>query len=583
MRRRSHAPDVWADDVGGGLRDDRDDRDDGDDCVGGTEGQGEMDVERYRRLMLKQWPVIVACILFAGIGAALGTQLLPKLYQGQARVQVDFSATDPSVVLGITQLVTTEVQNATSEPVLSQVAAKYPGLSEKQLSGEVTAAAFTGSQLFTITVLDSSPTRAASLANDVADALIAKQRVVLAADNAQAQQQVSQSIADTRTQLAAAEANLATLQAHNGDAAAVAAAQATVQSLHQQYTQLQTTLSAIQEAQARKSSFLHIADPATPSYAPKRPYLLLNVGIGLGVGLVLGLLVLALLDLLDQRVRSVRDVLELLEWPVLAEVGIARGGDTSSWGGAEYQELVTNLAFFDVERPLRTLCVASATRGDDAGALAAQLALVTASAGKRTLLVDADLAHSSQAQRFGVPEPTGLSTAILESHGAQGRAIRLDAYMFAPVSVQAPMLRILPVGPKPPNPSGLLKSRAAMHLVQAIGGSGADIAIFGAPPLHRNGGAATLAKETDGVLVVVEVASARRDQLLSMKAQLVEHGVAVLGCVITSAGPSHNKPGRDKRSRDQRQHTHPQVPTFVPQPGVVSTTGSPTDLPRAVR
>jgi capsular polysaccharide biosynthesis protein len=551
-----------------------------------------MDVERYRRLILKRWPVIVACVLFTGIGAALGTQFLPKLYQGQVRVQVDFSATDPSVVVGITQLVTTEVQDATSGPVLTQVAAKYPDLTEKQLSGEVTAAAFTGSQLFIITVLDASPTRAVSLANDIADVLIANQRDVLAADNAQAQQQVRQSIADTRTQLAAAKALVASLTAQKADPSAVAAAQANVDSLQQQETQLLATLSAIQEAQARKSSFLHIADPATPSATPKRPYLLLNVGIGLAVGLVLGLLLLALLDLLDQRVRSVRDVLELLEWPVLAEVGIARGGDASS-GGIAYQELVTNLAFFDVERPLRTLCVASATRGDDAGALAAQLALSTASAGKRTLLVDADLAHSSQAQRFGVPEPTGLSTAILESHGTQGRAIRLDAYMFAPVSVQAPMLRILPAGPKPPNPSGLLKSRAAMHLVQAIGGSGADIAIFGAPPLHRNGGVTTLAKETDGVLVVVGVASARKDQLLSMKAQLVGHGAAVLGCVITSAGPGHNKPGhnkpghnkpgRNKPSRNQRQHGPPQRPTFVPQPGVVSTTGSPTGLPRALR
>ncbi|HEV2458739.1 MAG TPA: hypothetical protein VGS80_10280, partial [Ktedonobacterales bacterium] len=116
-----------------------------------------MDVERYRRLILKQWPIIVACILFTGIGAALGTQFLPKVYQGQVRVQVDLSATDPSVVVGITQLVTTEVQDASSGPALTQVAAKYPDLTEKQLSGEVTAAAFTGLQLFVITARDASP------------------------------------------------------------------------------------------------------------------------------------------------------------------------------------------------------------------------------------------------------------------------------------------------------------------------------------------------------------------------------------------------------------------------------------------
>src|SRR5262249_14938122 len=148
-------------------------------------------------------------------------------------------------------------------------------------------------------------------------------------------------------------------------------------------------------------------------------------------------------------------------------------------------------------------------------AFAARLALVSASAGKRTLLVDADLGHSSQAERFGVSGPTGFSTAILESHGTPGRALRLDAYMFAPVTVQAPLLRILPAGPKPPNPSGVLKSRATTQLVQAIGGSGADIAIFSAPPLYRNGGAAALARETNGVLVVVGLAGARKDQLLS--------------------------------------------------------------------
>jgi uncharacterized protein involved in exopolysaccharide biosynthesis len=71
-----------------------------------------MDVERYRRLLLKRWPVIVAGVLFTGIGAALGTQFLRKLYQGQVRVQVDGSATDPGVVVGITQLVTTEADRA---------------------------------------------------------------------------------------------------------------------------------------------------------------------------------------------------------------------------------------------------------------------------------------------------------------------------------------------------------------------------------------------------------------------------------------------------------------------------------------
>src|SRR5436305_1982765 len=135
-----------------------------------------MTIEQYRDIMVKQWKIIVICFLFTGLGTFLVSKLMTPIYQSSALVQVSInsinSQADYNNLLASDQLVQTETQLATSDPVLREVASHYPDLTIDQISKEVSATSKLNTQLFEISVQDPSPTRAAAIANDIAATLI---------------------------------------------------------------------------------------------------------------------------------------------------------------------------------------------------------------------------------------------------------------------------------------------------------------------------------------------------------------------------------------------------------------------------
>src|SRR6266849_402562 len=138
-----------------------------------------MTLEQYWTILVKQWRLIIICFLAVGAGAAIASRLMTPLYQSTALVQgvvkSGSSISDYTSLLASDQLVQTEAILATSDQVLREVASHYPGLTVEQLSKEVTSTPKLNTQLFEVDVLDSNPTRAAALANDIAKTLVKQQ------------------------------------------------------------------------------------------------------------------------------------------------------------------------------------------------------------------------------------------------------------------------------------------------------------------------------------------------------------------------------------------------------------------------
>jgi len=138
-----------------------------------------MTLEQYWTILLKRWKLVAICFLVVGAGAFGASKLMTSHYQSAAFVQVTIhpanSQANYDSLLASDQLVQTEAQLATSDPVLREVASHYAGLTVEQLSKEVTSTSKVETQLFEIDVLDPSPMRAAALANDIAATLIKQQ------------------------------------------------------------------------------------------------------------------------------------------------------------------------------------------------------------------------------------------------------------------------------------------------------------------------------------------------------------------------------------------------------------------------
>lgn len=101
---------------------------------------------------------------------------------------------------------------------------------------------------------------------------------------------------------------------------------------------------------------------------------------------------------------------------------------------------------FGKGRICRPLAVASPGRGEGRSFIAANLAVMFAQLGKRTLLIDADLRNPRQHQLFATDNRSGLSD-ILSARGSTE-----SIQQITPL----PDLSLLPAGAIPPNPAELL-------------------------------------------------------------------------------------------------------------------------------
>ncbi len=509
--------------------------------------------------MLKRWKLIVICFIATGLAVFVVSTLMTPLYQSTALVQVAVSSNsgqaDINGLLASDQLVQTEAQLAVSDPVLREVASHYPGLSVDQLAKNTSTLVKANTQLFQIDVLDASPMRAAALANDIASTLIKQQTQASQQQNTQSQQQIQQDLNQTELQIVSVSGQIAALKAKNGNGAQISTLQVKLSSLQQHYTQWQSLLAQLELTQAQGGSFLFIAQKAQLAFNPARPNVRVNTVIGFVIGLLDGFFLVIVLEQLDTRVRSVEELAKLVEWPVLATVFRP---DTNkdkqedlvnppshSPNVEAYRILRTNLGFALLDKPVHTIMVTSAVPAEGKSTTAANLAIFMAKAGKRTLLIDADMRRPTIAEILHLPKDRlGLSNAIVACAQSLSAAsgsmwkpstpfpvgdFSLNAYTHA---VNVPNLKVMPAGPLPPNPPDLLDSRAMESFQVSLASSGAEVIIFDAPPLLGLSDANILASKVDGVLVVINIERANKKQIEQMKAHFTQSGTRVLGCIV---------------------------------------------------
>ncbi len=185
------------------------------------------------------------------------------------------------------------------------------------------------------------------------------------------------------------------------------------------------------------------------------------------------------------------------------------------------------LRWFNGDVRRKILTVVSPAKGDGRSFITANLAVVFAQQGQRTLLIDADLRaklQNSQQALFQMPRAAGLSSILAGRGGLElGKLVR-----------GLPHLGVLPAGAIPPNPQELLgrpvfdkllKRAADMFDVILIdtpsGGDYADAEIIAA-----RGGAALMVARKNRSLV---------PEARALSARLQDGGVTLVGAVLNDA------------------------------------------------
>lgn len=280
---------------------------------------------------------------------------------------------------------------------------------------------------------------------------------------------------------------------------------------------------------------IQVVDHALLPVKADRPRVALNLLLGAGIGLLLGVAAAFLLEFLDNTVKSVDEIADrfgIAILGVLPEVEERLAGSLDRLVASDPREgfseavrtaRVSIQLSTAAEGGTRTLLVTSTAEGEGKSTIAVNLALAFAAAGERVLLVDADLRRPRLHKVFDVKPPRagGLSELLIGGMGPEGfvRATGHENLFF------------VPAGPVPPNPAELLASGRMRRTLERWE-AGFDRIIIDGPPSVGFADVLLLSSLVSGVILVGTLGRTHRQALRLFRRCLLDIDARLLGVVV---------------------------------------------------
>lgn len=188
-----------------------------------------------------------------------------------------------------------------------------------------------------------------------------------------------------------------------------------------------------------------------------------------------------------------------------------------------FRTLRTNIQFSSIDSQVKTMMITSTGPSEGKSTITANLAVVLAQSGKKTLLVDTDLRKPTVHRTFRLLNRDGLTNALTSQ----------DNFKQFTKNTEIDNLDVITTGPIPPNPSELLGSMAMARFINEVSAI-YDTVIFDTPPVIAVTDAQILATQVDGVFLVVNSGKTNRDMALKAKTLLSNVKANILGCVLNN-------------------------------------------------
>jgi capsular exopolysaccharide synthesis family protein len=245
-------------------------------------------------------------------------------------------------------------------------------------------------------------------------------------------------------------------------------------------------------------------------------------------------------ETLDTRVRTAADAAELLELPVTGIIPkipydgargpfprlVAQSSPMSPFAES-YRFLATEVLLDTRGGDIRAIMVATAKPAQGGTSTICNLAVTLAQAGRRVVLIDADLRRPSLHRLFRVPNDYGLAD-LLRNGGATEKGIK---------STHVEGLALITAGTNIDNPWALLRNARLQKLIDDLK-LVADYVLVDVPSAIVFADAATVASVVDGVIVVVRANESPRGSESQIKGLLNKANPNILGVVLNQVPPT---------------------------------------------
>ena len=291
----------------------------------------------------------------------------------------------------------------------------------------------------------------------------------------------------------------------------------------------------------------HVLDLARPSEYPVAPDKKKLLSTWTLLGFVLGLVMVAVREHIDNTFATHREVEKALDLPALGLLPLLTGSTVSTirrrlrtmdeieiipekfymtGAGSPFVESInhirTSVLYSDVDQPPKTIVVTSSIQGEGKTTLAMNLALAFGQLDK-TLLLDADLRKPRAGMLAGSNESVGLVDYV---------AVRCDLQDCILKYEGSNNLSVLRTGTIPPNPLEMLSSKRFARAVEGLKGRFNHI-VIDVPPVLPVSDAIVLGRLADATIMVVEAHRTTQATAIEAVERLRASNVLPLGVVLS--------------------------------------------------
>ncbi len=311
-----------------------------------------------------------------------------------------------------------------------------------------------------------------------------------------------------------------------------------------------------------------IVDTAVMATKPSSPGYAANTLVGLVVGLVAMVAIVALREIFDITIRTEEDIAQCCSHPVLAAVpdmtAPSKGGyygygekkraaakrvgnantpvlvgNGINFAASEaYKLLRTKIQYsFAGDKTCRVIGVSSALTGEGKSLTAVNLAYTLSQLNNKVLLIDCDMRRPSLPDKLPIQKKPGLSGFL------SGQAQEQTMFQFCGVPGDEQAFHVIASGQIPPNPVELLGSNRMSAMLKQLRDM-YDYIILDLPPVGEVTDALAVVKETDGVLLVVRQNYCNRIALTEAVRQFEFVDSRLLGVTYNCATDNSNGYGK---------------------------------------
>jgi succinoglycan biosynthesis transport protein ExoP len=487
------------------------------------------------------WLIALAAVLAGGAAYFISKRTTP-VYQTTTRLLFSNppsqSSIDTTSIISGATMTQTYSQMLTDTPVLDKVIEKlHLNMSSKNLVKAISVKLVLNTQIISVDVEDTSPSRAVEIANALgqvfADRILQLQSERYGATLEGLQKQVDdmgKQIEATNTQLSQELEPAQKLQLDTR-----------LTEYRQLYSNLVMNYEQVRLAEAQTSTNVAVAQPAQLPTDPVRPKTMQNTLLAAMMAILLAGGVVFAIDFLDDTIKNPDEIRQKFGLPILGVIAqhtqVAGRPITQdqprSPVSESFRTLRTNITYAVVDTPLRWIMVTSPTPMDGKTTVCANLGVVFAQGGKKAVVVDGDLRRPMEHSRFGLANTSGLSDLFLRPrYPLNGPA----------QATGVPGLKVVTSGTLPPNPAELMASKKMIEILERLTAEN-DLVLVDTPPVLSVTDAAALAPGVDGVILVAKPGVTKLAAFKQTLEQLQGVGAKILGVVLNDVEPKSRKYG----------------------------------------